>query len=862
MSEQWVILGDTTEGSLYSLAIRGEADVDALRTKCKRLSVIPFESDYAFMLTINKCPLSVYDWWMKNEKDNKEQQDETKEKIIDDKDDDDDDEEIEMIFLKEEDIDIPFWLNETEKVAELGLRALALAQCRLKRKKKKKNEEGKQDEEDQIETPTVDEVRNNREKYPFTIIGVVGIFDPPRPQSLRAVKACKRAKIDVIMITGDHARTASIIGQLLGIITVKSKKQKEKEKKERQIQKNKDKKGKDDDEDEDDDEQDNDYGENLLTSTQIQQMNEEQLEERLNTARVIARATPADKLRIVKALQRKGKIVAMTGDGVNDAPALKQAHAGVAMGISGTEVAKEASKLVLLDDNFSTIVKAVEEGRIVYDAIKRSITYILPTNTAEALTLFASSFISPVPPITALQILWINTITSVTLSSLIPFQRGDNKQVLRREPRDVKRNLLTSTIGIRSLLVGMCLAAMVIGWFYSHVDQQGNNGGINGTIELSEDFGLRGQGGGFIFNNLRKLNIVKQLIRKTNSLADLDKDDPLTHRYSALSTNMIVLSEITFLFNTVYLKESSIRPQVFRDIGVVTLICILILIAAQILITYTPGLNTLFGMGPLKIQDWGIAILVAILIFLIVEIEKALRRIVHKHYDERRKKKEKEEKKKAKKKAQIQQQQEDEQLIKKFEKEFQKEEKKKQKKKKKKKDGDEMKKKKKGKKKKQINKQKERDDDYIIEKEEDKEMQQLKKLQIQEENEKEKELWKDNEESSSSSSSSSSTSSSSEKAKQEKQNKEKKMKKEKKNNKHNSKNGNEEKKNKKKKQKQKEEVKVKEEENVKEEEKKNANEEMNLDEQEKEVVQSQGVEKEEVIDMDNQEQEDNKELSL
>ncbi|KAA6385861.1 MAG: hypothetical protein EZS28_018613 [Streblomastix strix] len=191
MSEQWVILGDTTEGSLYSLAIRGEADVDALRTKCKRLSVIPFESDYAFMLTINKCPLSVYDWWMKNEKDNKEQQDETKEKIIDDKDDDEEEEEIEMIFLKEEDIDIPFWLNETEKVAELGLRALALAQCRLKRKKKKKNEDGKQDEEDQIETPTVDEVRNNREKYPFTIIGVVGIFDPPRPQSLRAVKACK-----------------------------------------------------------------------------------------------------------------------------------------------------------------------------------------------------------------------------------------------------------------------------------------------------------------------------------------------------------------------------------------------------------------------------------------------------------------------------------------------------------------------------------------------------------------------------------------------------------------------------------------------------------------------------------------------
>ncbi|KAK2961132.1 putative Cation-transporting ATPase pma1 [Blattamonas nauphoetae] len=324
------------------------------------------------------------------------------------------------------------------------------------------------------------------------MLGVVGIFDPPRKESKRAIRKCRRARIKVVMITGDHAKTAGAIGALLGLNPT-----------------------------------------TVTTSVDLKEMSDETLKEICETTEVYARATPADKLRIVQTLQSNGHIVAMTGDGVNDAPALKQAHAGIAMGINGAEVAKEASKLVLLDDNFATIVKAVEEGRKVYDSLKRSITYILPTNMAEGMSLFIAAFISWVPPITPLQILWINSITSVALSSLIPFQRGEHN-VLNRPPRDTKKILLTSTILIRTVYIGFFITSMIIVYF--------------------------------------------------------------------------VLCEIAFLLNSVYLKDSSVTPRVFRDVGVPSLVSIVIPIGLQFILTYIPGLNTVFGMGPMNWWQWNSAI--------------------------------------------------------------------------------------------------------------------------------------------------------------------------------------------------------------------------------------------------------------
>ena len=377
----------------------------------------------------------------------------------------------------------------------------------------------------------------------------MGIFDPPRAESRDAIVQCHRASIKVVMITGDHAKTAAAIGKLLGLNSHKVK-----------------------------------------TSQDLAEMSEEELRESVVDTEIYARATPADKLRIVKAMQANGMITAMTGDGVNDAPALKQAHAGIAMGINGTSVAQEASKVVLTDDNFATIVKAVEEGRKVYNSLKRSIMYVLPTNMAEALTLLIASFFGSVTPINALQILYINTITSITLSTFIPFQKGEH-DVLGQPPRDIRKHLLSSTIIIRTFIVGVIAAMGVVCYFYY-----------------------------FITPDLRRMTVDE-----LKAIGELQT----VQQHSAVSVNMIVFTEIFFLFNTVYLKKPSLTLSVFTDIGGLTWIAIAVLLVFQLALTYIPGLNTLFGMAPMKWYQWVFPIALGAFIFLIVEFEKWMRRWHH-----------------------------------------------------------------------------------------------------------------------------------------------------------------------------------------------------------------------------------------
>ncbi|KAK2940858.1 ion-transporting P-type ATPase [Blattamonas nauphoetae] len=527
--DRLAVQGDSTEGSLFPLAVRIGMNTNEATRKNKRMHVIPFESDYGFMATANDCPVTDYS--------------SVEEKASGDK-------TNHMIFLKGapekvfnlckfqanvndegevvvEEMNKQFWLDEREQIVE--------------------TEKRRHDEIDGEKTVAAEEPKLKKGEplnfeditKDFIMLGVVGIFDPPRKESKRAIRNYRRARIKVVMITGDHAKTAGAIGALLGLnpTTVK-------------------------------------------TSIDLKEMSDETLKEICETTEIYARATPADKLRIVQALQSNGHIVAMTGDGVNDAPALKQAHAGIAMGINGTEVAKEASKLVLLDDNFATIVKAVEEGRKVYDSLKRSITYILPTNMAEGMSLFIAAFISWVPPITPLQILWINSITSVALSSLIPFQRGEHN-VLNRPPRDTKKMLLTSTILIRTVYIGLFITSMIIVYFYLMTEEP-------------------------------------------------DPLDPETRRHSAMAVNTIVLCEIAFLLNSVYLKDSSVTPRVFRDVGVPSLVSIVIPIGLQFILTYILGLNTVFGMCPMNWWQWFICLGAAIVIFILAEIEKTIRRCAHK----------------------------------------------------------------------------------------------------------------------------------------------------------------------------------------------------------------------------------------
>jgi magnesium-transporting ATPase (P-type) len=233
------------------------------------------------------------------------------------------------------------------------------------------------------------------------LLGLIGMIDPPRPEAIQAVADCQHAGIRVVMITGDHAATAAAIGRELGL-----------------------------------------NAGSPLTGALIETLDDQALSQRIGETDVVARASPEHKLRLVTALQAQGRLVAMTGDGVNDAPALKAADIGVAMGQRGTDAAKEAADLVLTDDNFASIADAVREGRAVFDNIKKSLLFILPTNGGEAGVILIAVFAGLAMPVTAGQILWVNMVTAVTLALALAFEPAE-AGTMRRPPRSPSEPLIT-----------------------------------------------------------------------------------------------------------------------------------------------------------------------------------------------------------------------------------------------------------------------------------------------------------------------------------------------------------------------------------------------------------------------------------
>ncbi|NPA06536.1 MAG: cation-translocating P-type ATPase [Chloroflexi bacterium] len=297
-----------------------------------------------------------------------------------------------------------------DRFAEQGMRVLGVAARRL----------------DVDPLPTSPEELEPIAEQGLVFLGLVGILDPPRPEAREAVATCKQAGIRPIMITGDHPLTARFIARVLGIM-------------------------------EDDGE--------VITGAQLETMDDETLREKLKRVRVFARVSPEHKLRIVEALQTDGEIVAMTGDGVNDAPALKKADIGVAMGITGTDVAKEAADMVLLDDNFATIVAAVEEGRVIYDNVRRFIQYTLSSNTGEILVMLLAPFLGMPLPLTPLQILWINLVTDGLPGLALTLEPAE-EDVMRRPPYKPDESVFGRGLGRDTLWVGalMGLVTLLGGW--------------------------------------------------------------------------------------------------------------------------------------------------------------------------------------------------------------------------------------------------------------------------------------------------------------------------------------------------------------------------------------------------------------
>lgn len=363
--------------------------------------------------------------------------------------------------------------------------------------------------------------------------GIAGFIDPPREEAIRAVADCRSAGIAVKMITGDHAATAGAIARQLQLA---------------------------------DDPQ-------VVTGRALDDVDDADLPALAERAHVFARSSPAHKLRIVRALQSRGHTVAMTGDGVNDAPALKQADIGIAMGHKGTEAAKEASEMVLADDNFASIAAAVHEGRAVYDNIRKVVAWTLPTNGGEALTVALAIVFGWVLPMTAPQILWINMVLTITLGLALAFEPPE-PGVMQRPPRRRSASLISPFMLWRIALVSLLFTAGAFGMF--------------------------------AWAQRRGLDIA-------------------TAR--TMVVNVFCVMEIFYLFSVRYLHGASLTWSGLRGTPVLRW-AVAAVVVAQLAFTYVPWMNTVFGSGPVPLLEGVVIVLVGVAMLLVLEVEKrVLRRL-------------------------------------------------------------------------------------------------------------------------------------------------------------------------------------------------------------------------------------------
>lgn len=381
-------------------------------------------------------------------------------------------------------------------------------------------------------------------EYGLTLVGIIGLIDPPRPEAKKAVKLCHRAGIRTVMITGDHITTASAIARQIGILR---------------------------------------EGERAVTGAEIQALSDEEFSEIIENISVYARVTPEDKIRIVRLWQQKGHIVSMTGDGVNDAPALKAADIGCAMGITGTDVAKGAADMTLTDDNFATIVSAVKEGRGIFDNIRKAIHYLISCNLGEVLTVFIGMLIFKVPVFAAVQLLWINLVSD-TGPALALGLEDPEYDIMERKPRKKNEGLFSGKLGIDvlwqgALFAAITLAAYSIG-YYLHLP--------NG-IEQALAYG------------------------STMAFAVLSLSQ-LVHAFNVRSEHS--------LFKAGFLKNK----YMLLAAGVSIILLILVL--------FTP-LRNIFGLTMLNSSEWLEVVLLSILPFILSEIVKLVRHMIKEKREEK-----------------------------------------------------------------------------------------------------------------------------------------------------------------------------------------------------------------------------------
>jgi calcium-translocating P-type ATPase len=490
----WTVEGDPMEGALLALSGKVGIDIRKELASWTRTDVIPFDAKHRFMATLHHdhenhafvsvkgAPEQLFGMCDRQH----------------------------MVTDSIEAFDERYWHKNAEEVAAQGQRVLAFAVKPV-------------DPEHTV--LEFSDVENG-----LIMIGLVGLIDPPRPETIDAIAECHGAGICVKMITGDHKGTAVAIGKQIGL-------------------QNPDK---------------------VLTGSDLDKIDDTALAAAVLDTHIFARTSPEHKLRLVIALQSHGMTVAMTGDGVNDAPALKRADAGIAMGLKGSEAAKESAEFVLADDNFASIAAAVREGRTVYDNIKKVISWTLPTNAGEAMTIVVALLFGMTLPVTPIQILWINLITAITLGIALAFEPTE-ADTMRRPPRPRNEPLLTGELAWHIVLVSVLFLGGVFGMYAYAVDR-------GYSVELARTIAL----------------------------------------------NTLVVMEIFHLFFIRNIYGTSLTWKAVTGTKVVwgSVICVIV---AQFAITYLPPLQALFSTVSVPFMDGFIIVGVGVMLFAIIEIEKQLR---------------------------------------------------------------------------------------------------------------------------------------------------------------------------------------------------------------------------------------------
>jgi Ca2+-transporting ATPase len=526
---QWTILGDPTEGALVTLAAKGGIEKDQWDSKLPRVAEFPFSSERKRMSVISKVeqvqtgvsPLTSVDPVLSN--------------LVQS--------ESYLMFTKgspeltlERSIQayvgtrsVPLndqqrrqILAENERMASKGLRVLGFAYKPLS------------------EIPP--EGSDEASEQGLVWLGLVGMLDAPRPEVRAAVQECRDAGIRPVMITGDHQLTARAIATDLGIAQ---------------------------------------QDDRVLIGQELQRMSDQDLEQQVDLVSIYARVAPEHKLRIVQALQRRGRFVAMTGDGVNDAPALKQADIGIAMGITGTDVSKEASDMVLLDDNFATIVSATKEGRVVFTNIRRFIKYILGSNIGEVITIAAAPILGlGGVPLSPLQILWMNLVTD-GLPALALAVEPPEPDVMKRPPFSPRESIFARGLGSYMIRIGIVFAIISIAlmwWAYNHTNAPGYQGNPD---------------------------TWKTMVFTTLCLAQMG------HAIAIRSNTRLAIEMNPFS-----------NPYVLGAVVITTIL--------QLMLVYVPPLRAFFGTHWLSPTELGICFGFSALMFVWIEMEKLFLRLMGK----------------------------------------------------------------------------------------------------------------------------------------------------------------------------------------------------------------------------------------